>query len=409
MIYFITVNGGLIIYSLFHLFRYLIFIKKVKMNNELENNNYNLIIVIPCLEEQNTITETIKYFKTQLTNDIPIILVTSSKEKKKPTTKEIIETKILNKYSNVYLCHYPSKKGYMADQLNYVIKHLNLYLPLNYLAEQTYFCVYNADSRPNKKTFKELAFLISNNNYPFILQQYSYAFSNFEQLSFLLKGFALYQSNFELKMGLLNSYYNSLLLHKHVVSHGFFIRLDLLEKIDGFNNQYWCEDIYMSAIINNYNIKIIPLLNIENMETPDKFLKLIKQNGVWFSTAFKALNIYKDIFKKHKKISFKGLLGMINELRSALNWLLFPFVLIINFIISILLGIQYLILAIISYSIYILISSLTTIKLVNKLDNQNYKYNIIIFISNFIATILSNIGPLYYIFLRPKEKYKTER
>lgn len=62
-----------------------------------------------------------------------------------------------------------------------------------------------------------------------------------------------------------------------------------------------------------------------------------------------------------------------------------------------------------NYSNYVFIYSITTIKLINKLNNIKIKYNFEYFITTFIATIISNCGPLYYLIFRPKEKYKTER
>ena len=67
----------LLIYSFFHIIRYFIFIKNIKKK---DNNNHNekikYIIVIPCLNEQNTIVETVDYFKHIVPEYIPIVLVT---------------------------------------------------------------------------------------------------------------------------------------------------------------------------------------------------------------------------------------------------------------------------------------------------------------------------------------------
>ena len=399
----------LLIYSFFHIIRYFIFIKKIKKK---DNNNHNekikYIIVIPCLNEQNTIVETVDYFKHIVPEYIPIVLVTSQKEKNKPTTKDIINKNIINNYKNIYLYDYPYKDGIMADQLNYVLQNLSN-LPQKYIDDNTYFCVYNADSRPDKKTFIELKNTILNNNYPEFIQQYSYALSNYSKLNFLLKGFAIYQSNFELKCGLLNSYFNSKILHKHLVGHGLFVKINTLKSINGFNSTFWCEDIYMTGVANNMNYKIQPILSLENMETPDKLSKLIKQNSVWFGTASKNIKMYKQIFKEYNKKTITGIIGMLNELRSAINWLLFPIIIIIIMILSALYDIRLLFVFLATYSFYIFSYSITTIKLINKLSNEKYKYSIVVFVETFIATLISNIGPLYYLLFRPKEKYKTER
>lgn len=403
----IIINIILLIYSFFHVARYFIFVKKRKQRKTILKQKTNIIIVIPCLYEQNTIVDTIDYFKNIIYDTIPILLVTSQKEKKKPTTNDIIKKEIINKYKNIFLIDYPHKNGIMANQLNYALKNLDkIQIKVD---NNTYFCVYNADSRPSKETFKELNNVIISNNYPEFIQQYSYALSNYSKLNFILKGFAIYQSNFELKCGLLNSFFNSKILHKHLVGHGLFVRLDILKKINGFNNYYWCEDIYMTAVANNMNYKIQPLLSLENMETPDKLSKLIKQNAVWFATASKNIKMYKSVFNECNKKTLNGYIGMVNELRSAINWLLFPFVIIILLFLSICHSFCIFMLSLFIYSIYIFAYSYTTIQIINILNYKKYKYNTNVFLSTFFATLISNIGPLYYLFLKPKEKYKTER
>lgn len=94
----------------------------------------------------------------------------------------------------------------------------------------------------------------------------------------------------------------------------------------------------MTAAINNLCINITPMLCLENMETPDRLSKIIKQNSVWFSTSFNNLKIYNDVFKNQNKISIRGLFGWISELRSAINWLFFPIIILINLLISFKLG-----------------------------------------------------------------------
>ena len=411
MTIFILINVILVLYSLFHFIRYFIFIKQIKKKNNLIKNkkDFNLVIVIPCFQEQNTIEKTILYFKSIINEDTPLVLVTTNKEKDYPSTKDIIEEKIINHYSNVFLHHYNKDVGMMADQLNDVLVDIKTYLPPDYNSEKTYFCVYNADSCPDKNTFTELASTILENHYPGLIQQYSYAFSNFNRLSPILKGFAIYQSNFELKMGLLNAYFDSFFLHRHLVGHGLFIRLDLLNKIHGFNTEYWCEDIYMTAIINNLNLKITPMLSLEVMETPNRLEKLIKQNSVWFATSFQNFKIYKEVFRNQKHMSLRGFFGFISELRSTINWLCFSLIIILQFIISIKLGIFFFILSLFTYSLYILSYSITTILLINILNKNKVKYTFPLFLDTFFATLISNIGPLYYLIFRPKEKYKTER
>ena len=289
----------------------------------------------------------------------------------------------------------------MADQLNYVLSFYDKDI-------YSYFSVYNADSRPNINTIKELINTIRYNNYPYIIQQYSYAFSNLDKLSFIMQGFALYQSNFEIKYGLFNSAFSSNFLYTYVVGHGLYIRLDLLKEMNGFNNKFWCEDIYLSSNLRGKNINIIPLLVLENMETPKKLFILIKQNATWFKTANQVIKIFKSNYKDEKKITVSLLFWLLNRFWMNLSWLLFPFIVIIPIIISIYLkDLSLFIILIISYIFMEICIFLSTLIIIEKLEHKKLSKKIILF--GMISTLISNIGAIYSIFNFKMKKYKTER
>ena len=122
------------------------------------------------------------------------------------------------------------------------------------------------DSIPNKDTIKEVLTIINENDSPEVIQQYSVPTSNWSELSNLMKGFSIYQANFELRYGLINSCFPSKLLYTYVVGHGMYVRVDVLKQIGGFETKYWCEDIYMSYVLRNKNISIYPLKTLEIMQ-----------------------------------------------------------------------------------------------------------------------------------------------
>ena len=376
-----------------------------------------ILIIIPCLREQSIIKETIDYFLNLIKDkdNIELIIVTTEKEKheqllnkqrKNKTTFDVVNEYISeNKTNKVKLFHYPYKDGIMADQLNYVMKKYK-----NYNSKEIYFSVYNADSRPNLDTINSVLNIIKNQDHPEIIQQYSYAFSNLENLSFIMRGFALYQSNFEIKYGLVNSLTFPNLLYTYVVGHGLYIRLDVLEKIGGFNNKFWCEDIYMSSIIRNRNIKITPVLNLENMETPKNISVLIRQNANWFRTSNQWIKMLKSNLKQDKKISISCKNWLFQRIRMNLSWLLLPFFIILSFAISIYYkSIILFAISIFSYIFMQICIYASTIKIIEKMENKkiNNKLNLICAVC--ISTFISNIGPFYSIFNFKMKKYKTER
>lgn len=403
----------MIVYSLFITFKYIMFFKNNTKNyNQKLKNNKGLFIAIPCLREQKTIEETIKHFRKIC--ELPIVIITTEKENFESnyknnyiTTKTIVENNILGKYDNIYLIDYPLKKGYMADQLNFMLN--NLYnFDFYDDSKEWYMSLYNADSKPSKETFKSIFYYINKNKK--VIQQYSYCFKNFSKLDFISKGFAIYQSNFEIKVGLFNSSLNYKYLYNYVVEHGLTIDLKELNKMGNFNTKFWCEDIYLTMKLKYNNIPIYSIPNLENIENASSINQIIKQNSVWYDTTRKYVKVYNDIKKSEKRFSLYGLIGCINEFRCAINWLLFPIIFIINFLICIYSkNFITVCILIFSYLFYSYINYFITINTINKLSNERYKLNFCNYVSYMLALLISNVGPIYSLISRKKEKYKTER
>ncbi|MBP3596723.1 MAG: glycosyltransferase family 2 protein [Clostridia bacterium] len=374
------------------------FIKDVKNNIELQKliNKYNKIL------STNEIKEILKYSKFK---DIEAII--NNKIKNSKTTNNLIEEFITqsNLQEKVYHFHYPNNEGMMADQLNYVLNNFEFKDEKNY-----YFSVYNADSIPNKDTIAEVIKTINENDSPKVIQQYSVPMSNWNELSNLMKGFAIYQSNFELRYGLINSYFPNKLLYTYVVGHGMYIRVDILKEIGGFETKYWCEDIYMSYVLRNKDISIYPIKTLEIMQSPQYLSILAKQNAVWFKTSFECLKIFIDVFKQNRKVNSNSIGWLIQRIRMNITWLGLPLAFLYTIIISILnKNVIMLSLSVLSYFVMILLEYGSTVKLIEKLTEKTLKNKIKVLISTIVATTISNIGPIYSLISRKKEKYKTVR
>ncbi|GFZ26573.1 hypothetical protein [Lactobacillus corticis] len=289
-----------------------------------------LLFIIPCLYEQQTIVPTLLHFlkiidETKINADI--FVVTTNKEKvkneKSKTTYEVVQEFISEgeKYKAVHLLNYPGEDGMMADQLNFVKEEI--FKNYSLTATKTYFCVYNADSRPGKQAILELQRITSKAEYPLVIQEYSALFSNLQSLSPIMKGFAVYQTNFEITNGLTNSVLYSKFLRNHVVGHGLCLRFDYLQKIGGFTTDYWCEDIYLSFYLRDKDVSIYPMLALEYGETPKKLLILMKQNANWFKTLSEAKKIYHSF---HHGNLYNARLYYLNQIRGAIAWLTLPII-----------------------------------------------------------------------------------
>ena len=374
------------------------FIRDINNNVELQKliNKYNKIL------STNEIQEILKYSKSKDINEIVNDKIQNSK-----TTNDLIKDFIAKNYleEKLYHFHYPNNEGIMADQLNYVLNNFKFKDEKNY-----YFSVYNADSIPNKDTIKEVLETINEKNRPKVIQQYSVPISNWNELSNLMKGFAIYQSNFELRYGLINSYFPKKLLYTYVVGHGMYIRVDLLKQLGGFETKYWCEDIYMSYVLRVKDISINPIKTLEFMQSPKYLTILTKQNAVWFRTSFECLKMFKDVFKQNRKISASSIGWLIQRVRMNLTWLGLPLAFFYTLIISLLnQNIIMLLLSILSYSVMILLEYGSTIILIEKLTKIKLKNKIKILIWTIISTIISNVGPICSLISRKTEKYKTVR
>ena len=373
-------------------------IKDVKNNMQLQKliNKYNKIL------STNEIKEILKYSKLENIEEIINNKIQNSK-----TTSVLIEEFIIQNHleEKVYHFHYPNNEGIMADQLKYVLNNFEFKDEKNY-----YFSVYNADSIPNKDTIKEVLTTINENDNPKVIQQYSVPISNWNELSNLMKGFSIYQSNFELRYGLINSYFPNKLLYTYVVGHGMYIRVDILKQNGGFETKYWCEDIYMSYVLRNKDISIYPIKTLEIVQSPQYLSILTKQNSVWFKTSFECLKIFKDIFKQNKKINLNSIGWLMQRIRMNITWLGIPIAFLYTLIISIFnKNIIMFCLSVLSYFVMIVLEYGSTIKLIEKLTETTFKNKIKILINTIVATTISNIGPIYSLISRKKEKYKTVR
>lgn len=458
------------IWCLYRIIKYNNYLQKeyyYKIENK--SHNPNILIVIPCLREQDIITSTLRHFLNITNNyeNVKLLVATTQKEeyekeKNLYLTKQLIKdikndsdiNKLMNKYNlilptsdirdilksknqkdieeivkdkiknskttnriveefiiqnnlkdKVYHFHYPYNEGIMADQLNYVLNNFK------FGDEETYyFSVYNADSMPNVNTINEVLETIAKNDSPKVVQQYSVPISNWNELSGLMRGFAIYQANFELRYGLINSYFPNEFLYTYVVGHGMYFRVDSLKEIGGFETKYWCEDIYMSYVLRNKNIKIYPIKTLEIMQSPQCLSILTKQNAVWYKTSFECLKIFKDVLKQNKKVNLNSIGWLIQRIRMNITWLCLPLAFLYTIIIALFKqNIFMLGMAIIVYISMILLEYGSTINLIEKITKSKLKNKVLILINTIISTTISNIGPIYSLISHKKEKYKTIR
>ena len=174
--------------------------------------------------------------------------------------------------------------------------------------------------------------------------------------------------------------------------------------------KYWCEDIYMSYVLRNKEIKINPIKKLEIMQSPESLIVLTQQNAVWYKTSFECLKMLKDVIKKEKRINLSSLFWIIQRIRMNITWISMPLLFMITLIISIINNSLYMfIIAIITYIFMIVLEYGSTINLIEKLTNNKIKSKLNILLDTIMAVTISNIGPIYSLLSNKKEKYKTIR
>ncbi len=363
------------------------------------------------LVDKETIKEIVDFIKTKRLDSLDLMRYIKQKISYSLTTPQVIEQIILTNpdmAKNIVHLHYDKYNGIMADQLNFAINWLRKEMEAS---EQDYFCLYNADSRPSFKTFACIIETIVKNKYPQVIQQYSCAFLNIKEVNLLLKGFAVYQTNFELRQGFINSNYQMKKnRYRYIVGHGLIIRFDVLVSLKGFDNSFWCEDICLSNVLIQKKIPIIPLPIIEIMEIPNKLSSLIKQNAVWYSTSLKINRVSKHNKIKYNDLNKNDMNWIICRHLLNLNWIFSPLCFISIFILILFFHLAFfLIIEIFVYLLYILTTFLPTILLAEKLSNIKVKHKFLLLICVALSFLISNLGPLYFLIVMPKQKYKTLR
>ena len=359
----------------YNLIKFLIY--KLKFKTQLKSlnsncDNFHIYVLIPCYKEISVIKETLDHFK-KITNgikNIDIYIITTEKERNENTLGQttydyLLNLDILNN-PQFHLLNYPQITGMMADQLNYAIEE------------------------------------ILKNHFPKIIQQYSNYFLNYNFQNFIMKGFSIYQTAFEFRNGIINNSISKY-LYSHVVGHGLTIRADYIQNLNGFNSNFWCEDIYLTGLLHNNNEKILYLNSLDNAQNPENLKVQIIQNAVWFKTASHHFSILKNI-SKNFNISLNGFIWLCHEFRATFIWLMMPVFLLYSLIYPLVNKYYSLLLLIGTYLIFVFTNYLLNLIIINKKRFIKYMKN---YFSCCLAILLTSIGPFYSLFL--KNKIKTKR
>lgn len=358
----------------------------------------HLLILIPCLDEQDRIRSTLEAVCNEFSYiGASIVVVTCKREIPIDgvRTADVVNSFAIETGYDVAVCEFPGE-GYMADQLNYALR----------LRQNTwdYCLIYNADSKPAPGTAKAFCEAMKQ-GYP-VVQQYSTMTSNIAGLSDLMKAFSLYQTNFELKAGYLGCLLPTVLATPHIVGHGLLMSSKVLEGLE-FTNEHWCEDIYLSFSLFNQGINVHPVTVLERCDCPPSFQAQVVQHSTWFKTAFDVIGIAKTELERHS-LSLRGFRYLVIRFIRSLMWLISPLLIVLTCVLPAFIGrfeISFL-----SFMAYLLMCALeygSTIMLLFSLDGDGVSFFDVArgFACLPLARLLSCVGP--WRSFTVKEKRRT--
>ncbi len=301
--------------SYFKLFKQL----SQKGSNKPKKAKKPLYVLIPVLNEQEIIEDTMlsilkiknKYFKINIAILTTIKEKINNKDKKMPTTEEIINNSIKSGKLSIFkdsiqIFQDPDIDGKMATQLNYAINKLK-----NIVSQSTYYLVLNADSKISSSTFRQLSRLIDKNKGKEFAFQQPCAFVKDVDASAnqFTNALSLYQSWYCLghESRLVRSYNNKSINNWNknnntklgvIVGHGSGMTLNINLRNGGYPANLMTEDLTFGFNLSVNSVPILSLPALELADVPNKFTIFIKQKSVWFWNFLGYINCYKHNIKK---------------------------------------------------------------------------------------------------------------
>lgn len=314
------------------LFRIVYVYKSIKKSRSKQLSNHrpntSIHIILPVLNEDRRLKDFVDYFHT-LKKKFPSLdlwLVTTEREKHQYAGAKTIE--LSQEYAkttqSIHHVHYPHTSGVVAHQLNYV---------LDYIPANGFTSIYNADSRPDQRTFSWM--LSQDDSKPQVFQQYGIYTKNLEYLlsqpmKFLLLANAFWQVRWSIGL----EYYRSdsstrrhnwpEITHafSYCISHGLFVTTGFLKQLR-FSETTINEDAIFGIESAMQNVDIQPIPYFDTAESPDSVRSIYEQKTNWYQGTFQAPLYYKNL-KENAQSKIKLLLICTQQFSYSFYWILGP-------------------------------------------------------------------------------------
>ncbi len=308
-----------------------------------------LFILIPVLDEAKILEETVRYFSDifPTVGNVKLVIATTEKEysvrNRSGDTVELAK-RLEKDYSDVVAFHYPDKNGKMAHQLNFAIKKINEIWSLD---ERDLIALYNADSRPDRRTFQ---WVISRyiHDKKEVFQQFGDYAGNLRdvmQMNIVRKSIVLsamawqnrWSLGFELphsltRLGCSRELSSIKCPVNYCIGHGLFLSYRAYMATGGFNERMHNEDAILGLQLDKVGMVIDPIPFFDEARVPDSVKGLFLQQASWFFGPLQAFEYYGELTRHHKRTDFRTLLLSAKLFSHALYWTIGPALFLIIFL-----------------------------------------------------------------------------
>lgn len=321
---FVTISFLLIsIYWMLKIARSVSWLEQVdlsKLSGTEIRNHYRLFVIIPVLNEARILEETVDYFVDLLTgiDNATLVIVTTEKEftiEERFGDTIAVAARLKQRNPTMQVMHYPEKNGKMAHQLNFSIKTLD---DTKQIKDDDLIAIYNADSRPDRNTFRWVVSRYKPGEREVFQQFGDYTGnlsevrcdSNFFRRSVILSAIAWqtrWSLGFELphsldQFGFLSRLGLTLGPLNYCIGHGLFLSYVVYKKVDGFNEKMHNEDAILGLQLSIRGITIEPIPFLDKVRVPDSIKALFLQQASWFFGPLQSFEYFRILSRSGRRV-----------------------------------------------------------------------------------------------------------
>ncbi len=298
-----------------------------------DRHDVHLECIIPLLCEQHHLSAMFERFETLLRqfHTMTLTIITTERESlylgsgasTLQVARDLLQKLPQGLRKRIRIIHYPIINKNLAEQMNW-------YLRTQRGMINKYFVFYNADSIPSEQSFRYF-FSETRKRLGSVFQQSSLFLQNENILASqgYLYGLAngisqgIWTYAHEIPRLINNMRFPNAQL-AHCVTHGLFIRSDVLENIGYFPEDSPGEDLYLGFLLRAYGYVIQPIPYLESSTSPASTISILRQKYVWFWGPLGYIYYWKrfrDRFPEiYKKRRFWIFLQTLQGIQSTVRW-----------------------------------------------------------------------------------------